>query len=60
MTLVKVQIEKQLQDECADIIESAFRALEAGQSTVLARAQLREISERLTKLELEYRGGCCW
>jgi len=54
------KISKQLKEECADIIESAFRALEAGQSTALAQQQLREVSKRLTDLEFEYKGGCSW
>ena len=53
-------VAKQLKSEVVEIIDSAIRALEAGQSTALARNQLREVSRRLTELELEYRGGCSW
>lgn len=56
----KEQIKKQLQDEVKEIIASALRALENGQSTRLARSQLKEVGRKLKSLEFEFRGGCEW
>jgi hypothetical protein len=53
-------IARELREKVADIIEDAIRALEAGQSTALARSQLREVSRKLSELEFEYKGGCYW
>lgn len=53
-------IAKELKEEVTEIIDCAIRALEAGQSTVLARSQLREVGRKLTELEFEFKGGCNW
>jgi hypothetical protein len=54
------QIVKELTQEVTEIVWNAVQALEAGQSTALARLQLKEVCRRLSALEWEYRGGCNW
>lgn len=49
-----------LSTEVLEIIDGAMRALESGQTTELARSQLKEVCKRLQAIELEYRGSCSW
>lgn len=49
-----------LSEEALRIIDDAKRALEAGQSTALARSELQELSRKLAELEDEFEGYCRW